>query len=981
MRTDERYDEDESTEGLVGAINRFATLAGQGTGLLWRVSTAMQKRTSTGSLRYQTEQIKLLEQFGAPTDRVRIFDARGESAAGNKPRPVFRSLIEAVLRREIMVVLVSDVDRVARNDPDAEELYAALQKVGGLLVANGEIFDPRNASHRFILGLRSLIASYENKQRAFRSLSSKSAKARELGYPIKLARGLVWASPDDAEFVKRMERAGLEHLISADALAEHKARVRREGRTYYALPFPDRDVELAGRLTVRWLIEEGSLTGLLHRIETDSQWPKPGMFPAVGGHRISGAKAVPDWNPIGGTDGRIERARTRLYEWLLSPSIYGTYQASFPQLRQIAGAAASLGWKVTEDNAFPGFAPTEDRARVREILRSGGHPRFLGRWRGPRNHALPRVRCVQPMEAGRLCDRKLNAMYSAARAGEYRYTAVACGIRGHRYSLPASVDALVLRVVRDEFSADRLRSEMERVNRRQGADHTQLQRLEVEVRALEAKAAWENEEARRAHDAGDAALVDFHRRLKRQALDELAAKEDEVAKVRAQTESIARFADDEYEQILQLASDFPKLLDRAMCVEGKVREILREVLQRVNVQRVGEHTFAVEVVFWSGQSKSEILVAKRIRTTAAIRALAGARLSHLLAPKVRRSHRGDSEAHAKAHALADFINTALGQVRGPAWDANRVLAAAYMHAEDDSTLERDAMYVDVGTLAKRIGVADRAVLKAALSDLLGPVRADENRLLLAPTSAELHRTFPDYARREVAREAGWPEDDTVELSVLQERAGWDGYRSTRVAERGAGLRTDGAGRTYTRESMFVIPEDGDLERVLTRHIPRLADRTTGRWMTFTEARALLPGVNTTTYEKHTSVVRPGFGENGLSSCYVWIDRHVRAAVWRPTVEEAAAAAGLREESARFILRDEAIEILRARFGSAPSLSRWHAAVADGHVIQLRARTPESRRMRAYVWIPDEVRSATCWEVVERFLAGAYRPLVVESRSA
>lgn len=969
MTTEQSYNNSDAERGLYSAIDRIAKLAAQGVGVLIRVSTAQQRMRSQGSQKFQRDQLRYLESFGAPTSNVRIFDARGESARAGAERPIFQQLVTAVKRREVYVVLVSDADRISRNDPDAESLYDALEEIGGLIIVNGEVHDPANSNHRFLLRLRTIIAQYENELRAFRSLTSKSAKARDLALPIKIATGLVWASPEDRDFAERLRAAGMGDLITEEALAGHKTRARRGGREFFVFPFPDREVKLACELTVRWLYEEGSLTGLLKRIESDPQWPKPGYFPAVGCGIFDPAVIKNCWKPlVGREDGRDELSRTMLYEWFQSPSIYGIYAIRFPKLRKISRLAASLGSEVHVEDAFPGFAAAEDQQRIAMLLKNPDRPRIRGSWHGERNHALARVYCNHPMPYDQVCGRKLAAMYNARRPGVHRYLAVACGFRGHRYSLPSQIDDYVIDIIHSLFETGQLQIELDRIQRSTDADDLDIRTLREEVSDLEAKVTWHDERAFRASRKGDTAGVEFHESQHQQALSTLNRKRREAERLQAAEDRDRGLTDREYEEILQLASDLPELLRRARPIEGKLREITRELIDRIYTRRVGIGTYQIEVRLHSGYSLARTIIARPIRAPQPVQALAYDRLGAWLSPGSRATIEQENDALSAAEALAAELNGFLGARAKPEWTADRVFTAAHMY-QATAVTQRTGVYLSPADLAAEYQMPTSRIMAATLLGHLGPVLVQSGEFTICPTREELHRALPIVARSDVAHSTGWPIDDLVTLKRLGRETGWDRYRIERVAERGSGIVTDEAGRRYTRRTHFRVPTDHEIQCLLAAAIPQGADRRAGEWLTRTQAIDRLPGVNITTFENHTAVVRPGFGENGIATVYIWVDPRVESRVRKPTLEEAVAALELDGVSAEdFYLRRDILANLRERFG-IPTNQSWLKAVEAGHIVEVRAQGPKSRRLSTYARIPVEVMTADRVDVVEQFLMG------------
>jgi hypothetical protein len=671
-------------------------------------------------------------------------------------------------------------------------------------------------------------------------------------------------------------------------------------------------------------------------------------------------------------NGRAEYGRGVIYEWLQSPSVYGTYKASFPKLKKLSQSAASLGSEIVVESAFPAFASVDDQHRINLLLSGPDRPKIRGRWPGPRNHALHLVCCNHPMPYGEICGRRLGAMYNADRDGIYRYTSVVCGVRGHRYSLPPQIDDEVLDLVLSVFTSDRLCMELDRIRRDGGAGAVQVERLAEEVSSLVARTEWENRNAFDARRKGKSKAAEFHEAQKERALEELAKKERELERARARSEAVGDISDHEYEQIVALASDLHELIGRARPLVGKVREILRELIGCVHARRLGMYAYHLEVELHSGQRLRRTVIVRHLRAPQPVRALAHGRLAPWLDPASRSTVKGEKEAMEAAEALAAELNSLLEGGSDSAWTADRLFTAALLYSKHENE-DRSGPYEDPAELAAKLRLSAGPLLRAALKGTLGPARAHEGTLALCPTAEELHGAFPALARREVAEQAGWPTQDMVTLKQLARETGWNSYRVERVAEQGAGVLCDAAGRCYTRRSEFQIPTEEDLARVLDEAVPEVGDRVNGRWMTWTQAKDRLPGVNIRTFEAHTAVVRPGFGENGLSTSYVWIDPQVEARVRNPTLPEAVVELGLPGVLVQdFHLRTEVLAKLRERFGM-PSYHAWRAAVDAGLIIEVRAQGANSRRLQAYALVPRTVMDATSANEIERFLSEAFTP--------
>lgn len=308
-------------ERLTNAVDREVWL-------LIRQSSYVQGRLNVGSAEVQRQQSRYVRPFGVEPDGIRVVDARGESGRAGADRPQFAALLEAARAGRIGILLLARHDRLGRNDEDSSALFAALSRTGGLVMVDGRCYDPSEPHDKLMLGLQAQFAEYENNARMRWMQLSRWSLVKRLEYRVPLPSGMVWASLDDEEYVRRMTDAGLGAWLTrvqadpaayrAASKASDRVAQDREARAYYPLPFPDASVARSIELRLAWLRELESVTAVQRRIERDPRWPRPGMVPVTRGRRyVAGARA--HWVPV---------ERSALLRWFRSPALYGTYAAS-----------------------------------------------------------------------------------------------------------------------------------------------------------------------------------------------------------------------------------------------------------------------------------------------------------------------------------------------------------------------------------------------------------------------------------------------------------------------------------------------------------------------------------------------------------------------------------------------------------------------------------------------------------------------------
>jgi DNA invertase Pin-like site-specific DNA recombinase len=304
--------------------NQFGRLMDQiskGVAGFFRQSSMLQARENLGSQSVQEDSLRWLKPFGVREEDVKVVLAYGESGRPGVVREKFRELERMIERDQVGLVVLARHDRLGRSEADATRVFNVMAERGTLMMVDGRIYDPADEGDAFILKIYAQFAEYENRARVRWMMMSRFAKAQRLSERIKLPSGLIWASPEDPEYVGRLHAAGLIHWL--DDLDRHRAVSHRNGQRYYILPYPDADVSRSVELRLRWILEMRSLSGVLYRIRDDPEWPRPGKVPMLPTHFRFDPHVTPVWKLV---------RRAYLHQWFLLPALYGTYAFSAPAL-------------------------------------------------------------------------------------------------------------------------------------------------------------------------------------------------------------------------------------------------------------------------------------------------------------------------------------------------------------------------------------------------------------------------------------------------------------------------------------------------------------------------------------------------------------------------------------------------------------------------------------------------------------------------
>jgi DNA invertase Pin-like site-specific DNA recombinase len=813
----------------------------RGVVLFIRQSTPGQ-RFNRGSQLYQEQQLNFLRHWRIDLGKVTHLVATGDKAeSASSAGPHFRELLTRIREGRCGVVVLSQTDRLARED-HVSELYEELAKRRGLLLINGNFYDPADEQQRLMLDLQSAMAKFENRMRRFRMVASKLALAHDLAFPINLPTGLVWADPLDPEYQHRLRMAGMGDILGQ--LDKHREGWQPENRRrHFILPYPDADVIKSVHLRMQYLRDGGTFRAVIRGICSDSSWPVPGRIPVSRGYvfsRLVGAEGDESlrpyasdvqWVPVAGPADHQDFSidRTRLAAWFRSGPLYGRYQLASSAILNSEKAAALLGGSVDERNAFPSFFTDADCEEVERLLTMASKPaRAPGALQRPRVHLLDGFRCDALMPDGSRCNHMLRGRYGSDRSDRFAYRSSACIDADHVTSLPREVDDVVLDMVVQRFSSASLSAALDRLERNDAVGGADLRRAVSLVDRAKKDIAYAEHQARKAFDRNDRedeAEWDDRRQAARR---ELRKREQELERMTMEQKEHAALSASEREELLALTADLHGLFARARQHEHLGRRLMRSFVREARARRLGKCVHLITATFADGGTEQRVFFNQVGVASQPERALAWSYLAPFLDPTIRETH--SDEAHRAATEAARLLATLRpvsdnSKVRPADWTADRAWATAYAYEYiDRSATEESAenaneagahdhgmresansgrplnvqpgrtaagasavheLTASVAEFARLLNISSEDLMRRVVLGRCGTVVPRQGgpwtELTLRVDRTRLLRNFPRFAATEVEIAEGWDIGDACPLEELMGEYDWRRAHAMSVA--------------------------------------------------------------------------------------------------------------------------------------------------------------------------------------------------------
>jgi hypothetical protein len=232
------------------------------------------------------------------------------------------------------------------------------------------------------------------------------------------------------------------------------------------------------------------------------------------------------------------------------------------------------------------------------------------------------------------------------------------------------------------------------------------------------------------------ALVEWKRGVGT-AVQEVRSFETRIREQERRLEDYGAVTEAELEQCIALANDLSALIERVRAIPGALQRIVECLTSEVWVRKLASGIFELQVDFPSGESVVRVFRGFVPVTSHALRVLVSERWN--------------------AGVLPDVIAQEIGRYPHPLGrtaeliEAEGVHSIVLLHEHFETESPRAGEHRTVAALASMVGERVERVMAYVLHGKLGPARWEDGQLAVCPTDAELHKAFPEYALREVAR--------------------------------------------------------------------------------------------------------------------------------------------------------------------------------------------------------------------------------------
>jgi DNA invertase Pin-like site-specific DNA recombinase len=488
----------------------------------------------------------------------------GMSGAQSQGRQDFKTLLADVSLGEVGAVLALEVSRLARSNTDWHRLIELCSLTGTLILDEDGVYDPADFNDALLLGIKGTMSAAELHFLRGRLQGGKRNKAErgELRFPLPV--GLCW------------DEAG---GIVLD---------------------PDQEVQGAVRMVFRFFQETGSAYGVAHRFaEKGLKFPKR----AYGG--VWNGKLI--WDHL--TDSRVLTV-------LKNPAYAGTYVfgrfrcvkeiLQDGQIRQRVREMPCDSWLVAIQNHHEGYTSWD------EYLANQGRLE-RNRTQRPEN-VLPQaaregLALLQGLVVCGTCGRRLTVRY---RGNGGIYPIYECNWRKREgrskkscMSLPCPpLDEAVTERVLAAVSPQQLQLALAAQGELSTRDGSLRRQWDMRLQ----RAQYEADLAQRRYEQVDpenrlvAASLEGRWNTAIMQVDEIRRQRDEFCRQQTRT-----FTEEQRQQILALARDFPRLWHAPATRTKDKKRMLRLLVEDITVER-GEDRQLLLHIHWTGSACEDLTV-------------------------------------------------------------------------------------------------------------------------------------------------------------------------------------------------------------------------------------------------------------------------------------------------------------------------------------------------------------------------------------
>ena len=531
-----------------------------------RQSTPHQVITNQESLRLQYALRQRAGDLGWDAGNIELVDADlGLSGATMTHREGFKEVIARVTLGEIGIILSYEVTRLARNCSDWYPLLDLCGYRQCLIGDRDGVYDPGSANGRLLLGLKGTISEVE----------------------LHTLRGRLTAG-----LLSKAERGELALMLPAGLQRDRNDVVTKD---------PNCEVQERLSLIFTAFLELGSIAKVIRLLRDRAlSVPRRDRFGEV-------VWRVPSASMLGGM------LKNPAYAGAFVYGRTGSCHATYPNGKLITARRPMAEWKIVVKDRYPAYLDWESFERVQAMLRDNHAEYQRNQTRGvPRDGAL----VLQGITWCGQCGHKMKVQYSGGNRYVCNFLQIsqAGPLCQH---LPA--DLIDARVVAAFFAAVGPAELAAWTRARDGRRETKevLDRAEMQqVERLRYQALLAERQYNRVDPDNRLIAAELERRWE-MALRELRQAEEAMARRRQAGDKAEVLAAADRDDFLTLGPQLPDLWRRPDIAWADKKALLRSLIEKVVLQRVGRDRIMIRIV-WHGGEISELAVEPPVHALSAL---------------------------------------------------------------------------------------------------------------------------------------------------------------------------------------------------------------------------------------------------------------------------------------------------------------------------------------------------------------------------